>query len=198
MERVSPGCAFLSAVASGLLLLGADGSARAQAPSPTGPRLPVPLVTAGDPPASAGSFLSPALAVLPLRLSLQPMLLPVEPAMSSQPCEAREEPSGNTFHGFPLQGYASLRLAPRLTLHGFSSLGCPTNGGIGGALTYTAPLQPDLWLVLGAGAYTIPPHAQAPASGQFDLRADLAKRAADGRVWTVGIGRKGVTFGGQW
>lgn len=106
--------------------------ARAQAPSPAGPALPLPIGSStGDPPAGLGG-LSPPLAVLPLRLSLQPALLPVEPVSSSQPCEPREEASGNTFHGFPLLGYASLRLMPRLSLHGFSTLGCPTSAGISG------------------------------------------------------------------
>lgn len=49
-----------------------------------------------------------------------------------------------------------------------------------------------------AALSAIPPHAQAAASSPFDLRAEFAKRPADGRVWSVGIERKDVAFGGQW
>jgi len=195
MAIVMRGLALRGLIMSALLTLAATG--RAQALSPAGPTLPVPMLSTGDPPRGAGSQLSPRLVSMPLRLSLQPVLLPVEPPSTSQPCESREEPSGNTFHGFPLQGYASLRLIPQLTLHGFTNLGCPTNGGIGTAVTYTATLRPDIWLVVGAGAYAIP-HAQVGAPAQYDFHVDLMTRGHDDRVWSVGLGRKGVTFGGQW
>jgi hypothetical protein len=135
---------------------------------------------------------------MPLRLSIQPVLPPVEPLMGSQPCASREEASGNTLHGFPLQGYASLRLTPQLTLHGFSTLGCPTSAGLGGALTYTTRVRPDLWLVIGAGAYTVPAFGAAPPAAQVDFRVDLLRHTRGDRAWTVGVGRKGVTLGGQW
>jgi hypothetical protein len=181
--------------------------------------------TTGDPSSSARASLSPRLASLPLRLELQPVLFPVEPAMSSQACESHEDASGNTQNGFPLPRYAALHLTPQLSLHGFSTPGCPTRGGIGGAVTYAMLLKPDMWLVMGAGIYEIPEHAPFAAYVRHDARIDVVisrrtpsssrpeppsdePRHSPDALWTIGVdrangngssrGRTSIRFGGAW
>ncbi len=63
---------------------------------------------------------------------------------------------------------------------------------------YALTIGSDLWLAFGAGVYTTPAHAAAPAPGHYDFRADLAKRSPDRRVGTVGVRRKGLPFGCHW
>jgi hypothetical protein len=65
--------------------------------------------------------------------------------------------------GVPVEHYAELRLTPRLTLSGFTRLGCPIDAGIGGALTYAVPLRESLSFVFGAGLYAVP--GQLPLFG---------------------------------
>ena len=113
-------------------------------------------------------------------------------------CESREEASGNTVHGLPVQRYAPLLLAPNLVLHGFSSAGCPVDGAIGGALTYSVPVRPSLWSVAGAGVYGVPAHYPFPARQQTDLRVDVMKQLDGRRSLGIGIGKRGISFGGVW
>jgi hypothetical protein len=189
------------------ILLGAFGATTAGAQEPTGPvlqmpawplapnpQLATPSLLLGEP--SAGGDLSPWLASIPLRLSLQSGIAPIGGSFPN--CESREDAAGNSFHGVPLQRYALLQLAPRLVLHGFSSAGCPVDGAIGGGVTYSVPLRPSLWLVAGAGVYGVPPHAPFPARLQSETRVDLLKELDGGRSLSVGIGRRGVSFGGTW
>jgi hypothetical protein len=139
-------------------------------------------------PWSAANDLAPALAVLPLRLSLQASLFPMAPGMGDDRCGV---------HGFPVQRSAVMFLTPRLQLHGFSSVGCLIDGAIGGGLTYVTPLRRDLWLVASAGIYGVPPHLPSVGQVHTDARLDVVKRTSDNRTYSVGIGKRGLTFGGS-
>jgi hypothetical protein len=148
----------------------------------------------GEPTGPAG--LSSWILSTPLRLSLQGDIRPIGQFFPN--CATREEPSGNTINGFPVQRFVSIRLTGALTLQGFSSAGCPVDGAIGAGLTYTAPLQPSLWLVASAGAYGVPAHAPYPARQSNDVRVDVTKLLDDQRTVTVGVGRRGISVGGAW
>jgi len=132
----------------------------------------------------------------PLRLSLQGDIRSIGGAFPN--CTSREEPSGNTISGFPVQRFASIRLTGALTLQGFSSAGCPVDGAIGAGFTYTVPLTSSLWLVASAGAYGVPAHAPLPARQSSDGRVDLTKQLDGGRTVTVGVGRRGISVGSAW
>jgi hypothetical protein len=192
---------FLAAAV--VLTILAAGPARAQEPSGPAPwqwtlapqpKLVPPLLLLGEPTGSAG--LSPWALSTPLRLSLQSGIFPIGGAFPN--CQSRQEASGNTVNGFALQRYAPLQLAPGLVLHGFSSAGCPVDGAIGGALTYSVPLRPSLQLVAGAGVYGVPAHYPLPARTRSDFRVDVMKQLDGGRSLSVGVGKRGVSFGGVW
>ena len=143
--------------------------------------------------------LSPLAAVTPLRLTLVFDASPIARAFPN--CPSLEEPSGNTIHGFPIQRYTFLPLAPRLTLHGFSSAGCPVDAGVGGGLTYAMPLVKDTWLVPSIGFYSLPRRGITSSSA----RLDLVKSSSDGSSLNVGLGVKygtadlsnALAFGGR-
>jgi hypothetical protein len=168
----------------GLGILGASW-AGAQEPTGTWQRPPTTLVPSvklttpwlfpGEPTGAGG--MSPWVASTPLRLALQSGILPTAGGYPN--CVSLEEPSGNTVNGFPVQRFTSLRLAPALVLQGFSSAGCPVDGAIGGGLTYTTAIRPSL-----------------PARVQSDARIDLTHQLDGGRTLSVGIGKRGITFGG--
>jgi hypothetical protein len=186
----------------------APGGARAQMQSPAqatplqpsvwplapNPQLAPLSLLSGEP--SNGPGLSPWIASVPLRLSLQSGIFPMAGLFPN--CATREDGSGNSFQGAPLQRYALLRLTPNLVLHGFSSAGCPIDGALGGGVTYTVPLRPSLWLVAGAGIYSTPAYGAAlPARQQSDVRIDLMKETSGGRSLSVGVGKRGFSFGGS-
>src|SRR5580704_2319373 len=101
-----------------------------QAPWPVAPNTQLTMTSplwSGEP-TQAG--LSPWLASMPLRLSLQSTIFPMAGAFPN--CASLEESSGNSFNGFPVQRYTIVPLTPNLTLQGFSSGGCPIDGAIGG------------------------------------------------------------------
>jgi hypothetical protein len=82
-------------------------------------------------------------------------------------------------------------------LHGFSSAGCPLDSAIGGAVTYTVPIQKDLWLVGSAGMYQTLPHGPLlPARRVTDVRVDLMKQVSPTTALGVGLGRRGIAFSG--
>jgi hypothetical protein len=159
------------------------------------PQLATPtILTFGEP--SAGNALPPWMASVPLRLSLQS---PIFPTAGGYPnCTTREDASGNSFNGWPVQRYALLAVTPNLVLHGFTSAGCPVDGAIGGGVTYTVPLQPSWWLVMGGGMYGVPAHDSIPARRSADVRIDVMKKIDDRRSVSVGLGRRGVSLGGSW
>lgn len=187
----------------GVGILGASG-AWAQGPAVTWQpsqsalvsnlQLTAPWLLPGEPTGTAG--LSPWVASTPLRLSLQGAIRPIAGGFSN--CASLEEPSGNTVNGFPVQRFASIRLAPALVLQGFSSAGCPVDGALGGGLTYTISIRPSLSLVVGAGAYGVPAHSPYPARVANDARIDLMKGVDGGGTLSIGIGKRGISFGGAW
>ena len=109
-------------------------------------------------------------------------------------CQTREDASGNSIHGFPIQRYQFLRLAPHLVLHMFSSAGCPIDGGLGGGITYTVPVRASLWLVASGGYYGIPGRGSAlPARTAAEGRVDLVKETKAGSALRIGIEHKSGT-----
>ena len=158
------------------------------------PLVALPQVLLGEPTGDA-SALPGYFASAPLRLSLQSGIFPIGDAFPQ--CATREEASGNSVGGIPVQRYTLLQLTPNLVLHGFTSAGCPIDGAIGGGLTYAARVAPSVWLVAAAGVYGVAPHYPFPARVRGDLRVDLAEEAIDaGHSLSVGVGERGVSFGG--
>lgn len=202
------GAVGVAAVVASGLLLPAPATAQEPTSSPAPPRLQPfgaipppagaptsPLLSllgepTGDPGSLAGYFAS-----APLRLSLQNTIFPLGPAFDQ--CGTREDAAGNATGGIPTQRYTLLRLTPKLVLHGFSAAGCPIDGAIGAGITYSVKVRPSVWLVAGAGIYTAPAPAQYGAGRtRNDLRLDLIKQVGDQRSFSVGIGKRGITFGG--
>jgi hypothetical protein len=194
----------LPAALLALSALGLPATAAAQDPPPSTPAsaivpTPVPLqlfVPSGEP-TSAGGVLPPTLAVLPLRLSLMGATFPIAGALPGDPCASREESSGNTVWGFPMQHATYLSLTPQLTLSGFSSRGCPLDSSIGGGASYAITLPDHLWLVVNAGLLS-QPSLPGGARTRADLRLDLMMRPSPDHAYALGLGRRGVTFTGQW
>jgi hypothetical protein len=139
--------------------------------------------------------LAPRLAAEPLRLSLTSTIFPI--GEGSDQCKTRTDASGNSIHGFPIRRFQALRLAPHLTLAGFSEGGCPIDGGMGGGVSYAAPLPSSFWLVASAGYYAVPGRGPAlPARTSSDIRLDLVKQIDSGRTFHFGVEQKrgtGVT-----
>jgi hypothetical protein len=194
---------LLAAVLVGASLAAASGVALAQEPTSSPGAAMAPQVTTlqlsplfGEPTGSGGA-LPPALAVLPLRLALLGDAFPIAGALGGAPCAPREGPSGNASWGFPVQRQAVLPLTSRLVLHGFSSLGCPLDAGMGGGLTFAAPLRRDLWLVAAAGVYG-QPSLPGRSLLRTDARLDVVMRATTDHPLAVGIGKRGLTFSGWW
>jgi hypothetical protein len=142
--------------------------------------------------------LAPALAVMPLRLSLLSTSFPIAGALGGAPCASREEASGNTVNGFAVQRQVYLAITPRLVLHGFSSAGCPLDAGIGGGLTYSVPVAKSVFLVASAGAYSLPSAQPGRVLTKGDARIDLIFRSTPDRAWGIGLGRRGVKLTGTW
>ncbi len=195
--------AFPAAVLA-LATLSRPAPVAAQDPPPSTPAAaivptPVPLrlfMPTGEP-TSSGGVLPPALAVLPLRLSLAGATFPIAGALPGDPCASREESSGNTVWGFPMQHATYLSLTPQLTLSGFASRGCPLDSAIGGGVSYAIKLPDNFWLVANAGLLS-QPSLPGGARTRADLRLDLMMRPTPDRAYALGLGRRGVTFTGQW
>lgn len=181
------------------LLLGAP-RASADEPSQYQPQfklVPVPplvapsLLTPSEPTGDGGD-LSPFFASQPLRLSLTSTIFSVAGEFSQ--CQTREDASGNSIHGFPIQRYQFLRLAPHLVLHGFSSAGCPIDGGLGAGITYTIPVVPSVWIVASGGFYGIPGRPPVlPARTAVESRVDLVKETKAGSALRIGVEHKNGT-----
>ncbi|HEY3816968.1 MAG TPA: hypothetical protein VGL81_07355 [Polyangiaceae bacterium] len=176
--------------------------ARADDPAPSVAWMPAPTALQlrplfGEPTGDANG-LAPALAVMPLRLSLMSATFPIAGALGGAPCASREEASGNTTNGFAVQRQSYLALTPQLVLHGFSSAGCPLDAGIGGGLTFAAPVAKSVFLVAGAGAYTQPSLQPGRAVTHGDARIDLVFKSTTDRAWGVGLGRRGLKLTGTW
>jgi hypothetical protein len=198
MKRAAPAAILV------LVILGLPAASFAQDPPPPTPAsamvptpVPLQLFPPSGEPTSTGGVLPPTLAVLPLRLSLMGGTFPIAGALPGDPCDSREESSGNTVWGFPVQHATYLQLTPQLTLHGFSSQGCPLDASVGGGVSYAITLPSNLWLVVNAGVLS-QPSLPGGARTRADARLDLMMRPTPDRAYAVGIGRRGVTFTGQW
>jgi hypothetical protein len=180
-------------------------SAAARADEPSGPARVtqltwVPLSTtqpAGGEPTS-GDSLAPAIAVLPLRLSLVGSVFPSEHAFGDDSCAQSAAASGNTAWGFPVQKQTYFAITPRLAIHGFSRLGCPLDAGAGWGITYAAPLAPHWWVVGGLGAYGLASAVPGRPLLKTDARLDFVYSPSKDRAWAVGVGKRGVSFSGIW
>lgn len=116
-------------------------------------------------------------------------------------CASREEAAGNSIGGMPVQKFTLLRLSPRLVLTGFSSLGCPIDGAIGGAASYGVPLSATSHFVLGSGFYSAPALpaglvTRAEAKTTVALRADIVWQTPKGSTRSLGIGTTAGVGGG--
>jgi hypothetical protein len=161
------------------------------------PTVPLRLNPPLGEPTGGGDALPPALAVMPLRLSLMGAAFPLVGAFGANLCASRLDPSGNIHWGFPLQRRTYSTLAAGFVLHGYSSLGCPIDAGIGVGLTYALPLSRTLWLVTSAGVYGMP-NALGQPRLLSDARLDLVVHPTPVRAWAIGIGRRGLAVSGLW
>jgi hypothetical protein len=122
--------------------------------------------------------------------------------LPGDPCVAREEASGNSRSGFPVQYQVYLAMTSRLALHGFSRLGCPLDAKIAGAVTYAMPVAHDVWIVPNAGVSTRTTVAQGRVVSQGEVRVDVMLNTSNDRTLGVGVtkrgGRQGVQLTGSW
>jgi hypothetical protein len=166
----------------------AGGSARAQSASAPLRLTPVPA----DDGLGGPGALPPVSAFAPLRLSLSGGLFPLGSTVPG--CASREDASGNSINGFPIERYSYLRLIPQLTLHGFSSGGCAVGAGLAFGLTFATPLGKKLWLVSSAGFYALPPpDTSLSAVVSTSARIDLVKQLPAGHVLSLGMGTRNRT-----
>lgn len=186
---------LLVVLASPLL---AASPSRADVPSPSPVFMPVPTALTlrpvfGEPSGPAGTGLDPAAAVLPLRLSMLAMAFPLAGALPSDPynCRPREDASGNSQYGFPVEHQVYLAMTSRLVLHGFSRLGCPVDAVAGGGVTYSMPLSHDVWIVPGAGAYAKSSLTQGRVPSKGTVHVDLLMDTGNGRTLGIGVGKRG-------
>ena len=106
-------------------------SVPAPSPAPTPgiwvPSLTLPsLLSTGDESGDRGDLSLHGWPPSPFAFRSRARSLPVGPGFDG--CTTRTDASGNSVNGFPVQRFWGLRLAPRLTLAGFSNGGCPIDG----------------------------------------------------------------------
>jgi hypothetical protein len=134
-------------------------------------------------------------------LSLLAATFPAVAAWGIDPCSSRGDPTGGGVPYFAINRSAFLPLTPRLVLHGFSSGRCTADSGIGGGVTYAAPMGKGWWLTAGLGTYAVQafrPNEPPSLVRKTDARIDVVFRPAPDRAWALGLGRRGLTFGGIW
>ena len=182
----------------------AAAPARADDPPPGPVFLPTPVQLTFPPfgePTGLSTGLAPALAVLPLRLSLMSSVFPLASLAPGDPfgCKTREDASGNSNAGFPAQHQVFLPITSRcLVLHGFSNAGCPLDAGAGGGISYTMPVARNVWLVPSAGVYSQPNGITPTTRTRSDARVDLVFKTYGDRTLGVGVGRRGFKITGTW
>jgi hypothetical protein len=134
----------------------------------------------------------------PLRLSL---LGPHVPGPSlSGPC-ADSLPSAGAVTaaapGFTPQYASAVRLVPRLTLYGFSRAGCALDAAAGGGAVVAAPVVEKKVFLVGSAGYVLLP---TPASGRptvgSAVNVDAVLLRPNDKSVRLGVGTRGVTFGG--
>jgi hypothetical protein len=150
----------------------------------------------GEPTGPAGG-LAPGLAALPLQLSLLWTTVRFAAALPGDPCASREDASGNSQYGFPVQHQVYLAMTSGLVLHGFSKLGCPLDAKIAGGVTYTVPVAQNVWLVPNVGVSAKTSLAQGRVVSRGEARVDLLMNTSDGRTLGIGVGKRGTRQGVQ-
>src|SRR5262249_4598398 len=155
-------------------------------PAPALPAQPAPFrlqAPLGEPTAGSGTS-APGLTPLPLQLSLLGSVFPAFGGALGDDCAQRAEAAGNSVRGFARRYAAGLALAPSLTLHGFSSLGCTVDAGIGGGVSYAVPIRRGITLIPSAGIFGRP---SLPTATQVktDVRLDLLFERPSGRSFSV-------------
>jgi hypothetical protein len=136
-----------------------------------------------------------AAAMAPLRMGLVSDVWPMAHAFPG--CSDGADAAASTRSGFMVERAAAMRIVPRLTLVGFSRTGCAMDAAVGGGLVYARPLTKTTWLVASGGGVLLPhgsPTTQALP--RVDLRADVVIKGEADRTWSVGVGLRGVRFGG--
>jgi hypothetical protein len=178
-------------------------AARADDLSPTPVFMPVPTALTLEPlfgePTGPTVGPDPALAVLPLRLSMLGMAFPHAGTGPSDPfhCAPREDPSGNSRYGFPVEHQVYLAMTSQLVLHGFSRLGCPIDSVVGGGVTYTVPLSHDVSIVPSAGVLARSNGMTGRVPSKRTVRVDLIMNTGNGRTLGIGVGKRGNRQGLQ-
>jgi hypothetical protein len=186
-----------------LALLAPPGAAQNTTPAPATAMLPLltprRLSLMPNEPTSRGGSLAPALVSLPLKLSLMGSVFPAMPRIMGEDCRDSAEASGNTIWGFSTQHAAFVSLTPRLTLHGFSQIGCAFDSRMGAAVTYALPLDNDLALVGSAGLFLQPDPLSAGRT-KSDARVDLLMNRSSAHPFAVGLDlrRQGFSVTGAW
>lgn len=157
------------------------------------------IFTPGDANGGRGDTLGPGSIIFePIRLSLLGSAVPVGAADPA--CRESVESTGAATAGVPgfaMQHGAALQLIPKLTLFGFARGGCPLDAGAGAALVYATPIRKDIWFVASAGILHLPhagPGGAPVTTGQ--ARMDLVFARPKGHSYAVGIGTRGISFGG--
>jgi hypothetical protein len=205
---------FLVRIGSGLCFaaLFVPAPALAQPATTTG-RPRVTWIQPARPGDATGSAGSPdpmgELALEPLRLSLfgQHALVPTGQC-GDQEAETRTAATGGlrrmAAFGTNLLGGSSWR-SPRLSLFGFSRMGCALDAAAGVGMTFTVPLQKNVAFTLSGGALYLPvtnPGLSNPAGAPVrsgTVRAGVVFRRPNGGSFNVGVDTliRGFTFGGS-
>lgn len=123
----------------------------------------------------------------PLRLELTGMQLGT--ARFHLGCATREAaPSASFIHA----------LTPKLSLFGASAGGCVADNPATGGVAFTTPLAGRAWLVLSTTITSIPTPEATPRVVR-DTSAKIVLPSADRKTgYSIGVGTRGVTFGGLW
>jgi len=174
------------AAGSGAFALLSALSVPARAQATAAPLIPIVTPLRSDDLFASQNGPAVAAAFVPLRLSLTSGLFSQAGAYSG--CDTRAEASGNSVNGFAVQYYSFVRPAPRLVLHGFSSLGCAVDAGMGGGLTYSIPLRKSLWLVPSAGFFSVPMASGGMPVVTTAARVDVVKQLGWGGTLNFGVG----------
>lgn len=194
---------WIGVTAVGLAVLGEAAPAHADPPaSSTGlPRITQASIGLGDARGSAGVL--DAATVEPLRLTLlgEHALTPTSQCGDAF-VDARAGRSAllqTRAFGGNLLGGTSWR-SPRLSLFGFSRAGCAFDGSVGSGIALTLPLTKTVSIMVSGGAIYLP----NPLPGTTNRtvsgagRIDVVFRRDGGRSFNVGIGNRGMSFGGVW
>jgi hypothetical protein len=90
--------------------------------------------------------------------------------------------------GLPLMGSFAFQLAPRLSVLGFSRLGCPITSGVGAVMAYEVPVTRSLSVSLSGSAYAMPQALDKGVATRGLLRVDVVKKdPGSGMTQTWGV-----------